>query len=145
MSRKKLLNVDWKGISGASIKKKILKLKSNADGVFICPISTCLHVGFKSDRGLRKHIDTTHPWYYYFNEQPEINRDNVIRADQQRRKCSTHNVPAFTLEEGVGKDFLLWLKTPCGGGKSSRQGTQVPLLSVIGRGGGEEGDLLSQC
>ena len=78
MSRKKLLNVDWKRIDGAAIKRRILRLKANADGVFICPISTCLHVGFKSDRGLRKHIDTTHPWYYYFNEQPQINRDNVV-------------------------------------------------------------------
>ena len=125
MARKKLLNVDWQRVKGAAIRKRILRLKANADGVFICPIVTCLHVGFKSDRGLRKHIETIHPWYFYFDQQPEINRANVIRNDKEKWKCSTHNVPAFTLEEGVGKDFLTWLNTPCGGGKSMKQGIQV--------------------
>ena len=125
MPRKKLLNVDWQRVKGAAIRKRILRLKANADGFFICPIVTCLHVGFKSDRGLRKHIDTIHPWYFYFDKQPEINRDNVIRIDKEKRKCSTHTVPAFTLEEGVGKDFLTWINTPCGGGKSMKQGIQI--------------------
>ena len=125
MARKKLLNVDWQRVKGAAIRKRILRLKANADGFFICPIITCLHVGFKSDRGLRKHIESIHPWYFYFDKQPEINRDNVIGTSKEQRKCSTHNVPAFTLEEGVGKDFLTWLNTPCGGGKSTKQGIQI--------------------
>ena len=125
MTRKRLLNVDWKHVKGATIRKRILRLKANADGFFMCPILTCLHVGFKSDRGLRKHIEATHPWYFYFDKQPEINRDNVIQTAKDKRKCSTHNVPAFTLEEGVGKDFLTWLNGPCGGGKSLKQGIQV--------------------
>ena len=119
------MNVDWRRVKGATLRKRILRLKANADGFFICEIVTCLHVGFKSDRGLRKHIETTHPWYFYFDKQPEIDREHVIRTDKEKRKCSTHNVPAFTLEEGVGKDFLIWLNTPCGGGKSMKQAIQV--------------------
>ena len=122
---KKMLNVDWKLINGAAVKKRILRLKRNADGYFLCPITTCLHVGYKSDRGLRKHIDSVHPWYYYFEEQPVINRDEVAQREKQMRKSSTHNMPAFSLTDGVGKEFLTWLSTPCGGGKSSKQGTQI--------------------
>ena len=91
----------------------------------MCPITTCLHVGFKSDRGLRKHINTGHPWYYYFDEQPVINRDKVAKKDEERRKSSTHNMPAFSLTDGLGEEFLSWLSTPCGGGKSHKQGIQI--------------------
>ena len=33
-------------------------------------------------------------------------------------------MPAYSLQEGMGKEFLDWLKTPCGGGKSSKQAVQ---------------------
>ena len=122
---KKVLNVDWKLIDGAAVKKRILRLKANPDGYFICPVNTCLHVGFRSDRGLRKHIDSIHGWYYYFNNQPEINRNEVAKNEEERRKNSTHKMPAFSLTDGVGKEFLNWLSTPCGGGKSTKQGMQI--------------------
>lgn len=122
---KKHLNVDWKSINGAATKKRVLRIKRNADGQFLCPITICLHVGFKSDRGLRKHIDSTHPWYYYFDEQPVVNREEAAKKDDERRKSSTHNMPAFSLTEGIGKEFLSWLSTPCGGGKSCKQGIEI--------------------
>ena len=122
---KKVLNVDWKLIHGAAVKKRVLRLKRNADGYFLCPITFCLHIGFRSDRGLRKHIDSTHPWYYYFDEQPAINRDEAAQKDEEKRKSSTHTMPAFSLTEGIGKEFLAWLSTPCGGGKSVKQGIET--------------------
>ena len=122
---RKVLNVDWKLINGATVKRRILKLKRNADGYFLCPISTCLHIGFRSDRGLRKHIDSAHPWYYYFDEQPVINREEAVKKNEESRKSTTHNMPAFTLTEGIGKEFLSWLSTPCGGGKSVKQGIEI--------------------
>ena len=122
---KKVLNVDWKLINGAAVKKRVLRLKRNADGYFLCPITICLHVGFKSDRGLRKHIDNAHPWYYYFDEQPVINRAEAAHKSEEKRKSSTHSMPAFSLTDGIGKEFLSWLSTPCGGGKSSKQGIEI--------------------
>ena len=123
MSRK-VLNIDWKSIQGAAVQKRILKLSKNDEDIFPCPVSTCLHLGFKSDRGARKHINTMHPWYLYFNQQPLINKSEFLTEDKQKRKSTTHNIPAYSLKEGMGKEFLDWLKTPCGGGKSSKQAVQ---------------------
>ena len=123
--RSKRLNVDWKSVDGAAVKKRILKLKRNEESYFLCPVTTCLHTGYKSDRGLRKHINTMHPWFFYFDEQSPINRSEVALKDAKQRKSSTHNVPAFSLIDGMGKEFLDWLKTPCGGGKSKKQAVQI--------------------
>ena len=56
LTKKRVLFVNWKEVSGASVTKRVLRLFSNDNGEYICPISNCLHVGFKSKRGLRKHI-----------------------------------------------------------------------------------------
>jgi hypothetical protein len=65
-----------------------------------------------------------HPWYLYFDQQPLINKTEFLAKDKQKRKSTTHNIPAYSLKEGMGKEFLDWLKTPCGGGKSAKQGVQ---------------------
>ena len=121
---KKILNVDWKGIAGAAVKKRILKLTKNEEELYPCPVDSCLHLGFKSDRGARKHVNTMHPWYLYFDQQPLIDRRDFVKKDLAKRKSTTHNMPAYSLQEGMGKEFLDWLKTPCGGGKSSKQAVQ---------------------
>ena len=122
---KKVLNVDWKSIQGAAVKRRILKLSKNEEGIFACPVNACLHLGFKSDRGARKHVNTMHPWYFYFDQQPLINKSEYQTTANQKRKSTTHNIPAYSLTEGMGKEFLDWLKTPCGGGKSAKQAVQA--------------------
>ena len=122
---KNVLSVDWKVFNGAAVKRRMLRLKSNADGIFLCPVEDCLHIGFKSQRGLRKHIDTRHAWYYYFDVQPSFKREDVTHENKLKLKQTTHTMPAFSLDDGVGKDFLLWLGTPCGGGKTVKEGTQI--------------------
>lgn len=82
-------------------------------------------MGYKSERGLRRHIDTTHNWYYYFDEQPALNREEAIRSCKDKVKCSTHKLPAFSLDQGIGQQFLMWLATPCGGGKCKKEGIQI--------------------
>lgn len=123
--RRKTLNIDWKSVAGAAVRKRMLKMRKDDDGLYQCPVSQCLHVGFKSDRGLRKHVNSTHPWFFYFDEQPLVNRNEVTLMEKARRKSQTHNIPAFSLLEGTGKEFLDWVKTPCGGGKSKKQAVQV--------------------
>ena len=122
---KKVLVVEWTKFPGASDRRRMLKLTANADGFYICPVQNCLHMGFKSSRGLRKHIDTIHSWYYYFNEQPTVTRDDVMVKEAVKHKASTNNVPAFSLDGGVGKDFLTWLQTTCGGDKKHKDALQI--------------------
>ena len=135
---KNVLSVNWKAFEGAAYKKKMLRLRPNADGVFVCPITNCLHFGFNSQRGLRKHIDNRHPWFYYFEEEPKIKREEVAKDERVHLKQPTHNIPSFSLSDGVGKGFLQWLCTPLGGGKVLKEATQIGkramkfLMTVLG-------------
>ena len=122
---KRVLSVNWKAVDGAAARKRILHLKSSSNGTFICPLQACLHLGFKSNRGLRKHINNTHPWYYFFDEQPTINKEQAAQEYKKKLKASTHNMPSYSLNEGIGLEFLEWLQTPCGGGKNIKEAVQI--------------------
>ena len=91
----------------------------------MCPVQTCLHEGYKSKRGLRKHINTHHEWYLYFDQQPEVKREDAQPRETIKRKATTHNQPGFSVERGCGAKFCEWLLTPCGGGKSSKDAKQI--------------------
>ena len=63
--------VDWSKIDGSSPKPKRLHLeKEEKDSLYHCPIQTCDHNGFKSQRGGRKHVNTKHSWFFFFDENP---------------------------------------------------------------------------
>ena len=70
-SEMKPLIFDWKTFDGASVKSKRLKLTTDTDGIFHCPVRNCEHQGFLSQRGCRKHVKKIHGWFYYFDERPE--------------------------------------------------------------------------
>ena len=136
---KKFLAVNWRVVEGAAKQKKMLRLRPDEDGCFVCPVESCMHVGFKSSRGLRKHIDTRHNWYYYFDTKPAVKRDQIVADPTKvRSKCLTHTIPSFSLEEGIGLDFCNWLQAPLGGGKTAREAGQIAkrgmkfLLHVMG-------------
>ena len=61
----------WSDINGASPKPKRLHLeKDETDSLYHCPIQECDHDGFQSQRGCRKHVNTKHSWFFYFDEKP---------------------------------------------------------------------------
>ena len=69
MSKK--CKVNWSDIDGASPKPKRLPLqKDETDSLYHCPIQECDHNGFQSQRGCRKHVNTKHSWFFYFDEKP---------------------------------------------------------------------------
>ena len=125
MAERRVLVVNWKSIDGAAQGKRKLQLRNNDEGTFTCPVKLCLHANFKSHRGLRKHIDNKHPWYYYFEEQPSVKREDIENSQPPSRRASTFKFPSYSIEEGRGKDFLQWLETTCGGGKSNRDAKQT--------------------
>ena len=119
--------------------RRVLRLRANSHGQFMCPIDNCMHLGFRSSRGLRRHIDVKHSWLYWFESEPDVKRDQLV-ADPSKvqTKAITHNIPSFSTTQGVGKDFHQWLRAPLGGGKNEREATQSAkramkfLLHVIG-------------
>ena len=125
MRRPRRLQVNWKALEGAAHGKRTLKLRPNAKNLYTCPVKLCLHADFKSCRGLRKHINIKHPWYYYFEEQPEVKREDMADAPQVTNRASTVSKPSFSLDEGIGYDFLVWLGTSCGGGKNNKESRQT--------------------
>ena len=126
MAPRQLLFVDWKVIAGAAQHKRKLVLKKNEKEVFTCPVKDCLHRDFKSKRGLRKHIDTKHSWYYYFDTQPSIKREEIEALQPTAsKKATTTSKPYYTIDKGIGNDFFKWLCTSCGGGKNEKEGKQI--------------------
>ena len=137
---KRVLCVDWSALAGAASKRRRLSLLPDNDGNFQCPAPLCLHGGFKTKRGLTKHINNKHEWYYYHDTQPIFQRGDVQVKDRKKLKPSTHKMPAFSIEKGCGKDFVLWLQSIWGGSRSLKDGKQIStrcmkfLMSALGDG-----------
>lgn len=125
VQKRRCLFVNWKALEGSTYGKRKLVLRKNNHEMYTCLIKLCLHTDFKSSRGLRKHIDNKHPWYYYFEEQPEIKREELENKQPPMKKACTSRKPAFSLEKGVGSEFLKWLCTSCGGGKTQKEAHQI--------------------
>ena len=126
MARKRVLFVDWHSLNGSANGKRKLSFKENDQGKFTCPAKLCLHADFESKRGLRKHIDNKHPWFYYFDEQPEVSRDKIeLNQPVLQQKASTYCKPYYSMDEGIGKTFYDWLTTTAGGGKTNREAKQI--------------------
>ena len=122
---KRTLCFDWSALQGARKKKRKLYFEEDTSGLFVCPVRSCLHEGYKSKRGLRKHVNTHHEWYLYFDVQPEVKREDACPREPNKRKATTHKQPGFSVEVGCGAEFCAWLLTPCGGGKTPKDAKQI--------------------
>ena len=122
---KRVLVIDWQSIAGAAVKKRKLHLQKDCEGIYQCTVESCLHSGFKSERGLRKHINIRHPWYLWFDSKPHINRSEASLPVDAKAKNTTHKMPAFSLNKGLGLEFLKWLQTTCGGDKEKKEAIQI--------------------
>ena len=118
--KSRMLHVNWQAIQGARKKKKILKLRCNANGLYECPVESCLHADFKSQRGLRKHINNTHTWFYYFDSNPVIARRELSSSDLLEESAEKM-IPPFSITCGIGLEFVNWLMNPGGGDKNEKE------------------------
>ena len=138
MSKK--CKVNWSDIDGASPKPKRLHLeKDETDSLYHCPIQECDHDGFQSQRGCRKHVNTKHSWFFYFDEKPnstEITDSLKVASNfslesttqDQTSKTTKHAVkllPSFSLSCDIGEVFTKWLTGSGGGYKKDRAAQQI--------------------
>ena len=77
--------------------------KKKTDSLYHCPIQTCDHDGFKSQRGCRKHVNTKHSWFFFFDPSGEIT------------KQTARVMPSFSVSSQIG-DLLTKCLTGSGGG-----------------------------
>ena len=127
---KRSLCFDWISLEGARKKKRKLHLEPGDDGVYLCPVTLCLHVGFKYQRGVRKHVNNKHEWFFYFDTQPAVKREDAQERGSVRKKASTHKKVAFSIEHGCGLEFVQWLQTQCGGCMKLKGAKQVAKRSM---------------
>ena len=122
---KRMLCFNWCTLDGARKKKRKLHLEPDDKGIYLCPVSKCLHVGFKSQRGVRKHVNNKHKWFFYFDSQPEVKREEAQSSNTDRKRPSTHKQLAFSIDSGCGLEFVQWLQTPAGGYKKLKEAKQA--------------------
>ena len=130
MSKK--CKVKWSDIDGASPKPKRLHLeKDEADSLYHCPIQECDHDGFQSQRGCRKHVNTKHSWFFYFNEKPDSKEidfamENTIQdRTSEATKHAVKLLPSFSSSCDIGEVFTKWLTGSGGGCKKDRTAQQI--------------------
>ena len=138
MSKK--CKVNWSDIDGASPKPKRLHLeKDETDSLYHCPIQECDHDGFQSQSGCRKHVNTKHSWFFYFDEKPNSTEITDLlkvasnfslegTTQDQTSKTTKHAVkllPSFSLSCDIGEVFTKWLTGSGGGYKKDRAAQQI--------------------
>ena len=130
MSKK--CKVNWSDIDGASPKPKRLHLeKDEADSLYHCPIQECDHDGFQSQRGCRKHVNTKHSWFFYFDEKPDSKEidfamENTIQdRTSETTKRAAKLLPSFSSSCDIGEVFTKWLTGSGGGCKKDRTAQQI--------------------
>ena len=90
----------WKCAVGASKKPRQLHLVADSDGLFNCPVSHCDSTPYESKRGCRKHVFQRHGWYYYFEENPNIEEvlpEHNIKRNRitTTQRSNTHEMLTF--------------------------------------------------
>ena len=124
---------EWKSASGAFEKARRLHLIADENGCYNCPVQSCDSSLFKSQRGCRKHVSIKHGWYYYFDVRPSSEEFKVQKAKfaiVKPFRSRTTDMPMFSKNCTLHKDFSKWLTSPVGGGKSEDQATQISVRTL---------------
>ena len=132
----KKFKVNWSDIEGASSKPKRLYLeKDETDSLYHCPVQECDYDGFQSQRGCRKHVNTKHSLFFYFDEKPtdsklatnssEIpKKSSTSGTDGDISHASTKHgarlIPSFSPSGQIGDEFTNCLNGSGGGYKKDR-------------------------
>eukprot|EP00112_Aurelia_sp_Birch-Aquarium-sp1_P005739 Seg165.8 transcript_id=Seg165.8/GoldUCD/mRNA.D3Y31 product="hypothetical protein" protein_id=Seg165.8/GoldUCD/D3Y31 len=120
---------NWKALQGAAKIKRRLHLKKDKDGVYPCPVSECDHEGFRSERGCRKHIQTIHPWFYYFDKYPsdvvcekgKDQEDSLVNGNSSQLNSNG----AVCEDIAFSEDFIRWMCSCSGEGRTEVHANQI--------------------
>ena len=96
--------------------------------------------GFESQRGCRKHVNSKHSWFSYFDEKSELkHHQESLQVFPRNSPVATTNdcastettrhapklLPSFSVLGKIGQDFTNWLTGSGGGYKKDRTATQI--------------------
>ena len=96
---------------------------------YYCPVSE----GFGSQRGCRKHVKTKHGWHLYFDSKPDIREteekhSSVWTTVKVDGRSSTQELTTFPETLPLAVNFLNWLQSTAGGGKTKQHSQQVSSI-----------------
>ena len=134
--------IEWSDIDDALPKPKRLHLeKDDAYSLYHCPIQSCEHEGFQSQRGCRKHVNNKHSWFCYFDEKPRVDLKLTLNSSKVLTKSSASStdgglsptrskpgarlMPSFPSSSQIGEQFTTWLTGSGGGYKRDRPAQQI--------------------
>ena len=110
--------------------------KDEADSLYHCPIQECDHDGFQSKRGCRKHVNTKHSWFFYFDEKPnskeiDFAMENAIQDQtSETTKHAVKLLPSLSSSCDIGEVFTKRL-TGSGGGCKKERAAQQMVTSCV--------------
>ena len=102
---------------------------ANLHEIFQCPLSDCEHEGSRSQRGCRKHVTNSHPWFFYFDENPKDIIDN--KAAPQNTCEEKTNEPKDSSSNIIPDDvifseiFAKWMCSSTGGARTKAHAYSV--------------------
>jgi len=102
--------------------------KDETDSLYHCPIQVCEHDGLKSQRGCRKHVNTRHSWFFFFDEKPDVSTTKEL-ADgdtlSEVTKQPARVLPSFSVSNQIGELLTKWLTGSGGGCQKDRIAQQI--------------------
>ena len=133
MGKVRRSKTDWNFAVGAFSKVRRLKLNiDEVEMVYKCPVISCDHIGFSTQRGCRKHVCYNHGWYYYFDEKPQI--CDAFPQDVTGtttyvlpKRTNTQQIPCFDRDIPLSVRFQQWLRSEVCSGKSVGQAMQISV------------------
>eukprot|EP00795_Rhopilema_esculentum_P017891 gene17891-biopygen2671 len=121
--------VRWKDVPGAAKLKKRLMLIANVHGIFQCPIGDCEHEGFRSQRGCRKHVTNSHPWFFYFDEYPKDIMDDKAApqntCDEKTNESKDGSSNIIPDDVIFSETFAKWMCSSTGGARTKAHANQI--------------------
>ena len=66
---------------------------------------------FKSQRGCRKHVNTKHSWFFFFDEKPDVSSIKKLASDDKSSeitKPTARGLPSFSISSQTGESFIDW-------------------------------------
>ena len=83
--------------------------------------------------GIKKHVNTKHSWFFYFDEKPDlstlqvpVNNLPLTTTDDCKSSQAAKIFPAFSVSgKQIGKEFTQWLTGSGGGCKKEGEAQQI--------------------
>ena len=120
--------MDWSKIDGSSPKPKRLHLEKEETACITVQYRCVITNGFKSQHGCRKHVNTKHSWFFFFDEKPDISSTKELADDDTSGKITKQParvLPSFSVSSQIGELFMKWLTGSGGGCKKDRTAQQI--------------------